>query len=358
MKVRSLAFVKNGEYLCGTVYQRKTKSGRRWCINFQANGERIRKVARLAQTEEDALVVLSQEMRKAFDREYGDTGKRKKITFENFAKTYLETYAKIRKKSWREDEKYLKAQLIPFFGTSSLEKITPLTVDRFIAKRQKDGVKNSTINRELTVLKKMLNLAIDWEFEIEQNPVKRARYFSEEKYKRDRVLSYEEENRLFQASALHLKPILTCALQTGMRCAEILGLKWENVDLEKRQIHVKAESSKSGKARIIPINSTLAYELKMLDRTRSPFVFLYDDPKTGESRPIKYVQHSFNAACRRAGITGLRFHDLRHTVASRLASRGANPVSIKNILGHSNLRTTEIYLHSNLKQMREEIERL
>lgn len=356
-KVRSLAFVKNGEYLSGTVYQRKTRRGWRWYINFSFHGKRIRKVAHLAQTEEEALIVLQEEMRKAFDHEYGVAYERKKIIFKDFAsEIYLETYAKVRKKSWKSDEKYLKAQLIPFFGEMELSEITPLTVDRFIARRQKDGVKNSTINRELTVLKKMLNLAIDWQLsEISVNPVKRARYFSEASYKRDRVLSYEEETALFREASDHLKPILTCALQTGMRCAEILGLKWENVDLEKRQILIKAESSKSGKGRIIPITSTLLYELRRLEgrsHGSDQFVFLY------KSRPVKSIQVAFTNARCRAGIKDLTFHDLRHTFASRLVSKGANPVSVKNILGHANLKTTEIYLHANLKQMREAIELL
>lgn len=351
MRARRLAFVKDGEYLSDTVYQRKTRRGRRWCVNFSVHGKRIRKVAHLAQSEEEALVVLQDEMKKAFDREYGIVHKEKKIMFKDFAETYLETYAKVRKKSWQSDEKYLRAQLIPFFGILAVNKITPLTVDQFAAKRQKDGVKHSTINRELTVLKKMLNLAIDWQFDIQQNPVKRARYFSEEGYKRDRVLSSEEENALFRESATHLKPILTCALQTGMRVGEILSLKWENVDLKKHEILIKAESSKSGKARIIPINSTLSYELKKLCGA-SEFVFLY------KSRPVKSINAAFTNARRRAGIKDLTFHDLRHTVASRLVSKGADPVTVKNILGHSSLRTTEIYLHSNLKRMREEIELL
>lgn len=351
MRARRLAFVQDGEYLSGTVYQRKTKRGRRWCVNFTCRGRRVRKVAHLAQTEEEALVVLQEEMRKAFDNEYGAVRKKEKTTFEELGTIYLDTYAKVRKKSWRSDEKYLKAQLIPFFGDTYVKNVSPLAVDRFVAKRQKDGVKNSTINRELTVLKKMLNLAIDWQFDIQKNPVKRARYFSEEKYRRDRVLSSEEESVLFREAAPHLKPILTCALQTGMRCSEILGLRWENVSLEKRQIHIKAESSKSGKARIIPINSTLSHELKKLCGANE-FVFLY------KSRPVKSINAAFTNARQRAGIKDLTFHDLRHTVASRLTSKGADPVTVKNILGHSNLRTTEIYLHSNLKRMREEIELL
>ncbi|MFQ6070019.1 MAG: tyrosine-type recombinase/integrase [Candidatus Aminicenantales bacterium] len=146
-----------------------------------------------------------------------------------------------------------------------------------------------------------------------------------------------------------------------MRYSEILGLRWENVDLEKRQITIKAESSKSRKRRVIPVNEALFVEMEKLRKLNggtSDFVFLYEDPKTGKPRSVKTVRGSFVMACNRAGIKGLRFHDLRHTVGSRLISKGADPVSVKNILGHANLKTTEIYLHSSLKQMREAVDML
>lgn len=151
-----------------------------------------------------------------------------------------------------------------------------------------------------------------------------------------------------------LRIFLTCALQTAMRLGEILSLKWKNVDLEKRQLTIRPESSKSGRSRTIPVSDTLSNLLEELGRAnegKSEFVFLYDDPKIRKPRPIKYVQHSFTAACRRADIQSLTFHDLRHTAASRMIAKGADPVSVKNILGHSSLRTSEIYFHSNLEQM-------
>jgi len=350
-------------YGFGGVYVRKTKSkAERWYIwYYDEKRKRVQKVIKNAKNRQEAVIAMHTEVSKAFNREFSKDKERKKISFREFAEVYLKNYAIPKKRSWKSDKKYLKAQLVPFFGGMEVSEITPLYVNKFMVKRQRDGVKNSTINRELTVLKKMLNLAIEWGFEIEKNPVKKGNFFSEEEYRRNRILSYEEEKRLYEAAAPHIKPVLTCALSTGMRYSEILGLKWENVDLEKRQITIKAESSKSGKRRLIPVNDKLFAEMEKLKRLNngiSDFVFLYEDPETGKQRPVKTVRRAFVMACRRANIKDMTFHDLRHTVGSRLISRGVDPVSVKNILGHANLKTTEIYLHSSLKQMREAVEML
>ena len=357
-KVRSLAFVKDGECIAGTVYERNSKRGTRWYSNIHSKNGRVRQVIKDARSEAEAMEALQVRLKETYYREYSVSRPKEDTIFKDVAALYIETYAKVRKKSWRTDEKYLSAQLIPYFGEMKVSEIRSLDVDRFIAKRKEDEVKNSTINKELTVLKKIMALAQEWEFGVEKNPVRRARYFSEEEYRRERVLSYEEEERLFKAAAPHLHSILTCALQTAMRLGEILSLKWKNVDLEKRQLTIRPESSKSGRSRTIPVNNTLSNLLDELGRAndgKSEFVFLYDDPKIGKPRPIKYVQHSFTAACRRAGIQSLTFHDLRHTAASRMIAKGANPVSVKNILGHSSLRTSEIYFHSNLEQMQKAV---
>jgi integrase len=143
-----------------------------------------------------------------------------------------------------------------------------------------------------------------------------------------------------------------------MRVSEILSLSWDCVDLKKKQITVHAKSSKSGKQRLIPINISLykvLNELKGKNCGNSKHVFLYEDPRTGKLRPITMVRNAFNSACKRAGIKNLHFHDLRHTFGSRLIENGADPISVKDLLGHANLKTTEVYLHSSLKRMREAV---
>lgn len=346
----------------GAIYQRKIKNGGiRWYVDYRSKGQRIQKLVPHAITQEEALLALQRMVAQEFNHEQGIQKTDQQIKFSVFSDVYLTNYAKVKKRSWRTDEKYIKAQLIPFFGEFELHEITSLHVSQFMVKRQQDGVKNSSINRELTVLKKMLALSIEWGYKIERNPVKKGNYFSEDAYRRERVLTSEEETRLFLAAAPHLRSILVCALATGMRYSEILRLSWENVDMAKLQITVKPETSKSGKKRIIPINKPLFNELLRLRRInegRNDYVFLYEDSKTGKLRPVTTVRRAFTMACKRAKIKNLHFHDLRHTVGTRLISRGVDPITVKNILGHANLKTTEIYLHSSLLQMSAAVEKL
>ena len=128
---------------------------------------------------------------------------------------------------------------------------------------------------------------------------------------RERVLSEEEEERLVQHSSEHLKPIIITASNTGMRLGEILRLKWSQIDLNTRRIRV--ENTKSGKNRLIEINQNL-YDVLRLKNGQSPYVF--PNPDTG--KPLTTVKRAFKSACRRAGIEGLRFHDMRHTFGTRL----------------------------------------
>ena len=347
----------------GAIYSRKAKKGKiRWYLDFKgASGKRVQKVVTHAQCSEEAVVALRNEVARIFRREYDIQSPKTRAVFSEFAKIYMDNYAKVKKRSWESDQKYIRAQLVPFFGSMALHEINPLHVSQFISKRLKDGVRKSSINRELTVLKKMLNLAIEWDFDLAKNPVVKGNYFAEDEFKRDRTLSQEEEDRLFRASSLHLKPILVCALFTGMRYGEVLGLSWDEVDLEKRQIIVRAERSKSGRSRTIPVNSALydvLRKLKLKSNGTGGKVFLYEDPSNGKERPVKTVRRAFTQACRRAGINNFRFHDLRHTFATRLIDRGADPVSVKNLLGHANLKTTEIYLHSSLSQMKKAVDLL
>jgi integrase len=258
----------------------------------------------------------------------------------------------------------------PYFGEMYLSDITYRHVQEFVAKRQKDRVKTrhngkvsgSTINRELTTLKTLFKLAIKWNFDIEKNPVPKGKFFDESQYQRNRVLSKDEEDRLLNAAAPYLKSILICALNTGMRYNEILTLEWANVDLDSDEgkITVQAENSKSGKARIIPINPVLMDELKKLKEQNGycSHVFTYKDLATKKHRPVTNIHRAFWKACKRANITDLKFHDLRHCFATRLTKNSGDIVSVKSILGHSSLKTTEKYLHTDFLRMKEAVKSL
>jgi excisionase family DNA binding protein len=344
---------KTWNYPFGSVYLRLTKSGKeRWYIYYRNEGRRIRQAVKGAQSRADALKVLQVEVADAFRMKHGFKRDERKIRFDEFSKLYIENYAKVNKRSWKDDV-YSLGVLKSLFGMQFLTEIDTLDIEKLKTQRLKEGISKARINRNLALLKKMFNLAIDWDY-ANDNPVRRVRLFSEKDNLKERILTEDEEIRLLEASAPHLKSIIVTALHTGMRRGEILGLRWHQLDLPKRIIRV--EKTKNGKIRFVPLNEVLFRELAELKKQNgtSLFVFLY--PRT--KKPVKDVKTAFRAATRRAGIRGLRFHDLRHTFASRLLAMGYDLITVRDLLGHESTATTQRYTHSFAEQKREAVQAL
>ncbi len=338
---------KRWNYGFGSIYTRKTKKGgERWYIDYKDSGKRVRQVVESAKSRTEAVKVLQDKVSEAFNKVYNPDAKKSKTTFKELADSYLNDYAKICKKSWKDDMYRIEAHMRPFFGTFKLGDITPLSIEKYRAERLKMGVTKSTVNREITIMKKMFNLAIDWKLTF-SNPVMKVKLFSEKDTKKEKILTREEETKLFAEIPDYLKPIFLVALNTGMRRGEILNLKWKQVDLSQRVI--KVLYTKSGKDRIIPINDDLLNEFIVLVRLNCSNVYLFPNPKTG--LPYTEVKKSFKSACQRAGIEGLRFHDLRHTFATRLIQSGVDIITVRDLLGHFSVRVTQRYTHSNQNQM-------
>jgi len=339
----------------GAVYTRTSKDGiLRWYLDFRnSKKKRIQRVIPLATTREEALLALQEEVRREFDAEYRAERERKKTTLSCLADTYLEDYAKNNKKSWRDDQYRINASLKPFFGEQEIDNITPLDIEKYRSERLKTGVTKSTVNREMTILIKMFNLAIDWNL-TDRNPAAKVRLFSEKDTQKERILLREEEARLLKACPAHLRPIVVVALHTGMRRGEILGLRWRQVDLDRRQLRV--ENTKSGKNRLIPINNVLWLEFEALRAYAGPSGLVFANPRT--RLQFTEVKKSFRSSCQAAGIEGLRFHDLRHTFATRLIEAGADIISVKELLGHFSVRLTQRYTHPSQDQKRRAVDLL
>jgi integrase len=339
----------------GAIYQRKTKGGNiRWYLDYRdVTGGRIQKVAKNAITKEEAKVALREEVAKAFDREFRAKRKRDKIKFKEFAELYIENYAKVNKKSWRGDLYRIEANMIPFFGGLELQEIDPLLIEKYRAERLKAGVTKSTVNREITIMKKMFNLAIDWSF-AEENPVQKVKLFSEKDRQKERIITEEEEARLLAACPNYVRPIIDTALNTGMRRGEIFNLEWKQVDLKEGAIRVVY--TKSGRDRIIPINDRMYrvfLEQKQLNG-KSTYVF----PNADTGRPFTDIKKSFKCACEKSGIKDLRFHDLRHTFASRLVRAGVDLITVRDLLGHFSVRVTQRYTHTGKDQKQRAVDLL
>ncbi len=340
-------------YGYGAVYIRKTKKGHpRYYIDYRdRTGMRTQKLIKNALNWQEAHEALKNAVLKEHYEECGIKESKQPIKFKEFADMFVENYSKVNKRSWRDDF-YRLRKCSGFFGNVYLHEISSLDVEMFKSTVIRGGLSKTTVNHYLKILRRMFNIGIDWGY-ADANPVKHVKLYSEKDSLKERILTEEEEVRLFEAASERLRPILAVALNTGMRRGEILNLTWNRVDLERRLIRVV--KTKSGKDRSIPVNDDLFKVLCDLKGKRKS-EYLFPNPRTG--RPFKAVRKSFANAIQEAEIKGLRFHDLRHTFASRLVGIGVDIVRVKELLGHSSVRITERYTQSSQEEKRKAVELL
>lgn len=201
------------------------------------------------------------------------------------------------------------------------------------------------MNRLLGNLKHIMTMAVEWEL-LENNPLYKVKSLRVPK-RTERVLTPEEETRLLTACSQvrtpHLRSMVLLALNTGMRKGEILGLRWEHIDLGNRLITVY-NGKTTDSDRPIPMNDAVANLISGLQgKAKGGFVFPSDRNKGERFRDPKV---GFTKAVRLAKIPHVRFHDLRHTFATRLARIGVDLVTVRSLLGHTTIRMTERYVHS------------
>jgi integrase len=184
-----------------------------------------------------------------------------------------------------------------------------------------------------------------------RNPLSRMPLVRERRIPR-RVMSVAEEGRLLQASAPHLRAIIIAALDAGMRRGELLGQRWEHVDLGRGLLSVTRSKTAGGEGREIPLTRRLQAQLAA---SAQPTGLLF----TFKDQPIRIVKTAWKAAIRRAGICYYRFHDLRHAFNTRLMEAGVMQEVRKTLMGHSSGEdTNSIYTHIELPLKREAIRKL
>lgn len=261
---------------------------------------------------------------------------------DSFITEYLQYKKDVQqKRSWKRDVISLQ-HLISYLGNKRLIEITPKDIDDYKAFRLQK-VKPSTINKELECLRNLFFLAKKWKFYQGDNPVSDAGLLFVEIYKR-RILSLEEQERLLKMSPPQLAPMIETALHTGMRISEILTLQKENINFNMNYLTLSSTDTKSRRIRQIPINQTLKHILSnqtLFNKSSYVFCNSYGFPYKGHDS----IAPIFRRACQRANIEGVTFHTLRHTFATRALEGGANPVAVREILGHADLKTTLRYVH-------------
>lgn len=311
----------------------KGKKSGAWIFDIQVDGKRIRRALGSKAEALNAEAVLKAEVAQGKKHLLYNFTNTTKVGFPELISKYLE-WARQHKRSWVRDE-FMIQNLKEHFGGMLLRDIKPLDVQEYTTKRLQ-SVKGSTVNREISCLKHMLNLACEWEM-LSENPLRKMRRLQEQQ-KEIRILTHDEIKRLLEASCSHLRAMIIIALNTGMRLGEILGLSWSAVDFA--QGHITLWKTKNSKPRHIPMNIEVRKVLEGL-RNGSDLVF----PSKRLNGPRAYVKTAWWAALERAGIEDFTFHGIRHHAATMMVLGGIDLVTVKEILGHSNIQMTMRYAH-------------
>ena len=174
-----------------------------------------------------------------------------------------------------------------------------------------------------------------------KNPWQNIKKFPVKNYS-VRYLKPDEEERLFKVLPEYLKGIVIVALNTGLRKSNILELRWEQINFDFNFIEVL--ENKGNKHILIPLNEKLIqFFSNKPDVERKGYIFI--NPETG--LPYKDIKKAWSTALEKANIENFRFHDLRHTFATRLIEKNIDIVVAKELMGHADISTIMIYVHSD-----------
>ena len=327
------------------------RRGRRWLARVRRGGEKSAKTfPTKAQAQAWASVVESELVRGV----YVDRAEAEKITFAELIDRYLVEVTPTKKSAASERSRLLALRRRPI-AACKVAAMSGKTLSRYRNERLEE-VKPDTVNRELSLIHHIFEIARkEWGIGIPVNPVSLVRR-PKNSPGRERRLAQGEENQLLAILAvgdrrpngtfdtsvrnIWLKPVVQFALETAMRRSEILALQWGDVDLGKRT--AKVLDSKNGSSRLVPLSRRAVGILLSLPESKSGKVF----DTTADA-----MKKAFSRAVDRAGITNLRFHDLRHEGTSRLFERGLTIMEVPLLTGHKDLRMLKRYTHMQVAEV-------
>lgn len=336
---------------------RYTYLGRKMCLSLGEFPAVTLQDARQRVAEHKALLARDKDPVAERNRVRGD------LTFAEYADEHYLPHAKAHKKTWEDDVWKIEKRLKPAFGRSRLSAITKAEIERLIA-REKARTSACTANHLLATLKRILTLAVDGGH-LEKNPAARVEKFKEGPL-RGRYLSQEELPRFLRAldeddDALSVAAI-RLLLYTGCRRSEVLSLTWDRVRLDEGSVYLK--DTKNGESRCVLLNARATAVLEELAGKRereertlgSEYLF---PSRAGARKGHLYdLRKPFQKACRRAGISGLRIHDLRHSYASLALRSGASLYDVQKLLGHKDISVTQRYAHLDAAALRSATQRV
>jgi integrase len=308
------------------------KRGSIWWIDFYApDGTRVR---RSAETEDKGQAKELEAKLKSDAWRLRKLGQRPKRIWQDAVVRYLKESA--HKATHNEDLAKLR-WLDRFLAGREIETINRELIDRITEAKLAEGVSNATVNRTLALVRTILRRCHrDWEW-VNRGPSVRL---LKEPTRRIRCLTPTEAATLLKELPVHLRDMATFTLATGLRAANVSGLTWQQVDLERRQAFVHPDQAKARKAIPVPLNDVAMDVLRRQQGNHFVRVFCY------EGEPINQVNtKAWRKALKRAGIQDFRWHDLRHTWASWHVQAGTPLFALQELAGWESERMVRRYAH-------------
>ena len=269
------------------------------------------------------------------------------LTLSKFKDEYYEYVNPVKSKKYLDSIAYSFKQLISFCGDIPLNDLSNRIVDKFI---------NTTFNRTqrgahlyYRTLKAAINKAVEWDY-IPLNPFTKVKFPKLSKTFPAFITESELLIIISNTNYQHLKDFFTAAFYTGLRLGELINMKWDWIDLVQNQITIKCSKdfmTKSKKERIVPMSS----KVRSIIISRSSFAihnpneFVFYHTRGKKLYP-ESISKQFKKIVRKSNLDDkIHFHTLRHSFASMLVQRGVSLYVVKELLGHEDLSTTQIYSH-------------
>jgi integrase len=260
-------------------------------------------------------------------------------TFGDFMREHYEPWVTAERKAGVQTVQAIKAQFDELYS-KPLNKISPWDIEKFKATRLKAGTHPATVNRDLGRIKAALAKAIEWDL-LDAHPLTKVKPAKSADEGRMQFLSDRDEKALRKALEArekkagrmgdHLMPMTLLALNTDMRRGELTSITWNDVNLQTKTITIRAGCAKSAKARHTPLITEAMQVLKTYKKQSDIDGRLFN---------VVSVKKSWGALATAAGLSTFRFHDLRHPFASKLVMAGVDLNTVRELLGHADIRMT------------------
>ncbi len=349
------------------IQKKRRRSGIIYHLDFRVNGKRFRES--VGTSRQQAELIRVQRINEIINGKYNLPGAEpSRVSLDSL----IEEFKKDKKRTTRDVtqsryKNYLNPlgkffkELFPVLSADvSLIKATHVNefLDQVTDKSSEDTPTWSrrTANDAIKIFRALFRFAQNSGY-LKINPLEKVKPFREAAKGKTDYFRQDQLENIWGAVDPHWKDALEFICHTGLRKGELINLRWKSVDLTPNDERITVESyddweTKTGKTRIVPLNSSAVAIIRRQQGRHPDFVFT---SKEGNQIHPDKIYHALKSALLEIGLEG-DVHKLRHTFASQLNINGIDLVSIKDLLGHSDLATTQRYAHVSPKHLRTAVE--